>query len=724
MPGPPSWDGGQKPGNATIAFGQAVPPVAPPTGNQTLAFGAAGAGAPPAANQTMVFGAPATAAPPAPAGKQTVVFGAPALAQPPPVAAGKQTMVFGAPAPAPASAPDAASNETLLFGAPVTSAPAVAPATKQMMVFGAPAADPATVPPQPSSNHAMAFGASAAPPAGKQTMVFGAVPAPATAPASAAPQAPRNQTMMFGRAPGALPRVTSDVTGQESRHRSESTVRVDLEAMMRGQGPDGLEAMQARHDRTQRFAMAGPAPTTPAAGSESVEARHNRTQLFVMSSQQETTKPDGNALPGQLGKPGETTLPPGFAEMSTLDPDANPPPAVSAGPAINQTLVFGAQGPRAHVSTAPGLDPPGVRVLLEPGMTTPPEASAGRHEPIAPTLRELAPVEGGQVLPPLRVELPPEPTFPASAALPPPASSAAGDEELAELRARSNRRTAIAVVIFLVIALGLGLALLWHLFGRSILGAEAATTAVRARLDAAIARLRMDDAASRAQSIAELEALLTEKPDLVEARAGLVMALAFAYDDAGAQLALLEARAHTDSSLQKRLDEARKKKTAATGALKPELSKLEAAYATLPSDAPARLEVLRALAVAYAVLGDARAIELAVQHKQNRKGNDDWADLAIPEYQAVAGASIPEALELLSEIRGRESNSTFFRVLVLTARLHLKAGDPALAEEDLKTVTALNARHELAAHLLEHVAQLKASAASASAARQPGLDGE
>ncbi|MEW5739036.1 MAG: zinc-ribbon domain-containing protein [Myxococcota bacterium] len=770
MPGPPNWDAGKKPGSSTIAFGQpAQSNAAPPAGSQTLAFGAVGASAPPA-KQTAMFGAPAAAPPPAPAGKQTMVFGAPGAASPAPPP-GKQTMVFGAPgaaAPAPPpgkqtmvfgapGAPPAApapSKQTMVFGAPVTSAPAppagkqtmvfgapaaasppaAAPA-KQTMVFGAPAAAPAASSPQPSTKQTMVFGAAAAPvaapapPVGKQTMVFGAVPpSAAPEPATAAPQQPaRNQTMMFGRVPGGQPKVTPNTPGQHGSERSESTVRVDLEAMMRGQGAEDFEAAQARHDRTQRYAMTDASTTTPSEGAESVEARHNRTQLFAMSSQQETTKPDANAPPGPQSGRLETTLPPSFAEMPTLEPDAQPPAVVPPGG--HPTLVFGAHGPRAQVTTDPGLDPPGVRVLLEPGMVTPPEASAASPEPIATTLPNLAPIERGHELPPLRVDLPPEPTFPASPALPQPIASAGDDEAMADLRAGSNRRTAIAVVIFLVIALGLGLAVLWHLFGRSLLGGGAATGEALAKTEQAVAALRMDDADTRARSIADLNSVLATRPELLEARAGLVLALAFAYDDANAHHALLEARArHQGKRLAKELAEAKKRKTMATGELKPELDKLQAAYAALPPNAPDALPVLRALAVAYGVLGDSKAIELSVQHKQQRTGDDDWADLAMPEYQVAAGASIPEAIEQLNEVRNRKTNSTFFRVLVLTARLHLKAGDAAAAEDDLKTVTTLNSRHQLAAELLDHVVELKAAASASptppSAAREPGLDGE
>jgi hypothetical protein len=332
----------------------------------------------------------------------------------------------------------------------------------------------------------MVFGASAvpppsAPPVGKQTMVFGGVPSAEPAPAGPA----RNQTMMFGRAPGSspAPRVTdrfaeAGSAGEALRERSESTVRVDLEEMLRGQGAEGSEALQARHNRTRRYAMSEAEPAlraAPAESAEAVRARHDRTALYAMSSQQETTRPDANPLAavqtGDQGqRPAESALPPSFAEMPTLEPDAPPPQ-----PAVNQTLVVGAQEPRAKVTTDPGLDPPGVRVLLEPGRVSPREgAEAARREPFVTTLPNLSPVEQGESLAPVRVDLPPEPAFVAHAqtdrSLPAPSSQ--DDPAIAELRRASSRRTAVAVIVFLVLALALGLAVLWHLFGRSLLSGQ------------------------------------------------------------------------------------------------------------------------------------------------------------------------------------------------------------------------------------------------------------
>jgi predicted Zn finger-like uncharacterized protein len=704
-PGQPTWDAGKKPGGATIAFGQAaVPGAGQPAGHQTMMFGAAGAvpagkaPPPPVAppgKQTMVFGAPAAGSAP-PAGKQTMVFGA-AGAPPPAAPPGKQTMVFGAAGAPPPVPPPPAAKQTMVFGAAPPAAPA--PAGKQTMVFGAAPAAPA--------------------PASKQTMVFGApVEEPSPEPAS-------KQTMMFGRAP----RVTQAPPGVEPTERSESTVRVDLEAMMRGHTEEPDPAVQARHDRTQRYAMTD-AQRTPSPGSESVEARHNRTQLFAMNPQQETTKPDANVpapSPADWAqRPGDSTLPPSFADMPTLEPDGSParPPAPVA-----QTLVFGAHGPRAQVTTDPGLDPPGVRVLLEPGMATPPEALASAPQPIATTMPNLAPIERSQELPPLRVELPPEPSFASGQAQTQrnfDAPAAPDDAALAELRRSSGRRTAIAVVIFLIIALGLGLAVLWHLFGRSLLSGESGNG--RAAADQAVARLRMDDADSRAAATRELAELLKARPTLVDARAGLVLALAFAFDDQTALVAALEEKAKQGRTDARTVNQAKTKRLEAQVALKNELEVLEAAAKTMQPGSPEELLILRSLAVAAGTLGDPRALVLTEQYHQKSKAVDDWVDLAMPEYQVVAGTSREDALKQLEEVRGRKSNSTFFRVLMLTARLHLRNSDLQAAEEALKTVTTLNSKHELAAVMLDVLVAGAAregdAVAAPSAARDPRLNRE
>jgi uncharacterized protein HemY len=92
----------------------------------------------------------------------------------------------------------------------------------------------------------------------------------------------------------------------------------------------------------------------------------------------------------------------------------------------------------------------------------------------------------------------------------------------------------------------------------------------------------------------------------------------------------------------------------------------------------------------------------------------------MPEYAATRGSTLVEALKQLEAVAARPSNSTFFRALVLRARLFLKAGDASAAEELLKTVATLNSKHEVAAVLLE---QLTLSREPPSkVAREPGLD--
>jgi len=627
--------------------------------------------------------------------------------------------VFGAANP-PAAPSQPAGKQTMVFGAANPPADPSQPAGKQTMVFGA--ANPPAAPAQPAGKQTMVFGAANAPaaaqPAGKQTMVFGAVPpseAPAAPPAS-------NRTMMFGRAPGAA------TPAEAPQERSESTVRVDLEAVMRGQGAEDFDGVQARHDRTQRYAMTEPGkgPTPPPA--ESVEARHNRTQLFAMTSQQETTKPDANApaapSAADWGKrPGDSTLPPSFAEMPTLEPEA---PSSAPPAAFGQTLMFGARGPQP--TTAPGLDPPGVRVLLEPGMATPPEAQSARPEPTATTLPNLAPIERAQELPPLRVDLPPEPGFQSGQVqtqrnLPVP--DAADDAAMAELQKRSGRRTALAVIVFLVVALGLGLALLWHLFGRTLLGANDAAFD-RQAVERAVALLRMDDADSRAQAMGELKKQLEAKPNFVEARAALAMAEAFAFDDAGAFAIALQEKARQGRADAQAVEDAQSRVMAAKVTLQNELDALKDALKRVEPGSEQERAVLRGIAVALGTLGDPQAVTVAQQFYQSTKDADDWVDLAMPEYQAVAGKDVLAALKQLEEIRGRRSNSTFFRVLVLTARLQLKASSPVAAEEALKTVTTLNSKHELAALMLDVLARQYDAAPrpAPSAARNPALDGK
>ncbi len=246
---------------------------------------------------------------------------------------------------------------------------------------------------------------------------------------------------------GAVPVAPVQVT--------ESTVRVDVDAMMRERGQPADPATQERHGRTQLFAMndrAGQATAektppeafaapdlnaTPQAGTAAPGVRHERTQLF--------------ALNGQKSKEAvaDTTLPP--------------------DPALRQTLMFGGVSPVQGGDTAPGL--PGVNVDTD-----------SAEAPVDSTLPHLSPAGQSQTTQPRHVMTPPGDSEPSLEGLEPTdaggegarASSSqdlpamvdeAGDSEqaFAAIESSTRRRNTIAVIVLLLAVLSVGAALVWQL---------------------------------------------------------------------------------------------------------------------------------------------------------------------------------------------------------------------------------------------------------------------
>lgn len=701
----PPWENPElqnKPASSTLVFGGASAPKSAPSASQTMVFGspAVGAGSAPAPapvrgnkNETMVFGTPGVGVGSAPAH--------------PPAAAPKanQTMVFGTPAanvaPPPAQAA-ASAKQTMVFGGtpPVQAPPPAAPKANQTMVFGTPAANAARPPP-------------AAPAAQNpsQTLVFGGTrPAAATTPAhpAAAPPAAaapaKNQTMMFGRTPPAkpIPKVTVGsaepagyAANEEEGQRTESTVRVELDTV---DDPPAEESIEARHDRTQRYAMtdgaAGPSGEEPPAGS--VEERHNRTVLFAMNPMQETTKPDGN-LPPPSGKTG-------------------------GEPAVNQTLVFGAR-PNSAAITAP----------VNAVMATPPDGSPPA-EPVATTLPNLpsyssspSGLSSPSGISSMPLDLPPEPSFGPTPDV--TTDSGLANDDVAAMRSASNRRTTIAVVVFLVIALGLALTLVWYVFGRAIVSKE--SVEIRTETAKALATLRQDDLASQRKVIGDLRTLLSKYPDSLDAQSALVVALAVSADDARADV-LREQR------LAKRLEErvadtppenaeqaranaaaqnetVRAKQTIAerlTAEMVAARTKLVALQQPSLSAAE-QFALARADALAASILAEGNeALMLAERARQvsvglTDKQPDNWSDLVVPEYVINSGTggctdSCDDALRQLQIIQTRDS--TFLRAHVLAARIHLKQNQIALADEDLTRVLSLSPSHDSAKQLQAMIA--------------------
>ncbi len=710
-----------RPANQTMVFGQdPAAASAPPKGpNQTMVFGAQPTKAPPPAaparpaHQTMIFGGgqqPPAAAPPSQPANQTMMFGGPAVqAAPPPPAAkpASQTMVFGTPAGqqaahAPATAP---ANQTLVFGAGPVAQP---PAAHQTVTFGTPAGQQAAAkePPAraPAPNQTLVFGgspvappkqntvmfgtaagqqaASAAPPPAapaNQTLVFGANPVSAPEPKStqlfgAAPAQPKaNQTMMFGKPPEAVaapnktmafgtPKVDRelDSDGEPEMHRTESTVRVDLEQMMRQhQGDSELTA--------------DPDAESP----EAVQARHDRTNLFAMSSMQETTKPDAKAP-----SPNSGTAP----ELARLSLDG----AQTLPPNMTSEEFFSTS------DRQPDPDPPGVSTLMEPGGLDS-HATIKHDGPIGSTLPNLSPVERATDLAhrsPMSLDLLASETPNTSPEASTARTSELSDEAVAAAVASGGRRrVVVAVVIVLLLLLAGGAFVVWQLFGKQLLGREV-DPKLRQDVLQAVERLRQDDTELRKKEIEELEKLVKANPTFVDGHAALVLGLALDLDDLNAEHSFLKVRYDTLTAQHAVMTKEDPKK----GAIAKRINVLaDRSKELAPQITAAWQRVTKAGASLDGVLGErtpaatsALYLLKAVRGEplSSPSPDDYWGKLA-PAVAAVNATKqnpndLKAALESINALRSDEGSTELARPHLLAARVFLALKDEAKAKEAIE----------------------------------------
>lgn len=749
------------PVNQTMVFGvqpgaaPAAPAKPPSAANQTMMFGAPAASGPvPAAspssrpaNQTMVFGTPAgqqlASAPPpvqapapapAPAANQTMVFGTPAgqaaarePAAPQPPAAVNQTMMFGTPAGSKAP-PAPPPNQTLVFGA----TPAAAPNPKATQVFGAPAVAPPVAQPRPASS-TMVFGTQAPPAAANrpanQTMMFGKPPE------LAAPAA--TKTMAFGApvavTPAQPPQGTVELNGDvESEGPRESTVRVDLDAMMRAQeegGGDTQESVEQRHDRTQRYAMTD-AQATSGEGAQAVQDRHNRTALFAMSTLQETTKPDalrpgGTApdLQGIIDGQAEPTV--GFDGPSTLPPDASstlPPNAASA-----RDLGFLASGP---VDTDPGSDPPGVSTLMEPGGANDMMATMRADGPIGSTLPNLPPIgreaTDAAARVPIRLDLVSNSALPAVGATmheiaDRPIAEVPADAAAEQLAASGRRRNTIAIVVVLLLVLAAGLGVAWVLFGKELLTPGISAEA-RASVEQSVTKLRLDDPNTRQTEVARLESMVKEYPTFADAHAALVLALALEFDDLHAENSVIVARYKSLRGRFEKLDKAAQARpegielATSVNALVEQQKGLAERDKSLREKVEKAQKTMEAVAAQSGgtssdlVLVRARAFHRAVYGASTdfEPANDFWLQIVpatlVLNQEGADKAALEGALASLKPLLESDETSSLPRLRFLEARLQVALGDRARALQALDAALATSPNYPPAVTMKKLVA--------------------
>jgi hypothetical protein len=351
------------------------------------------------------------------------------------------------------------------------------------------------------------------------------------------------------------------------------------------------------------------------------------------------------------------------------------------------------------------LTPPtAVPAIMRPEIVTPPGASeaAGMTEP---DLERL------ETAPGYRLTLENPDTQPGLLGAPLDLQAAQADAAAARIAKKSGGSGKLIVVVLLLIALALTAVLVWRLVGKQIMGEQVSEQALKTTGDA-FALLRRDDAGNQAKAVEDLRGVLAKNPEMIEAQAALVLALAAEFDDAQAEMHNGEehmAKVKAAGATQSELDALQAILTAQTEAVQRFKKQLDESHARL-LELGAKVErgsrdesaLVRADGFARGVKGDQEAMSRAVQFAQlNPTAPDAWVGLIEPEYALNGGTQIDQAVAQLQTI----NDDAFFRPAVLLARLELKRGNSGVAAERLERVVQLNDQHALAKALLKSIAQ-------------------
>jgi predicted Zn finger-like uncharacterized protein len=537
----------------------------------------------------------------------------------------------------------------------------------------------------PSSNQTQAFGVSAVPaPENKnQTMVFGAGSVPAL----------KNETVAFGRPAVQPPAAAAPAMNQTlvfgAKAVQSSKAEVPAPAQ-RGAPPS---------NQTLVFGARGVTPkgdvSIPAVGTAglNLSASDQTVRVDVSSLKFSSETPVPQRAPES---PRSSTVLFGRNDaQATLDPDAVEGEAESQPSAEK---AFAAHFPKA------------------------------REEPTERELSALSPADENVA----SLELPPDPAF-SSRGFPPSHGDASDNDDLGEIAAmkRGTKIPRLLVVVLLLLLLAAALALAWKLVGEKFFAAGVSFE-TKQQLEASLALLRLDDTDSKKEAIVQLTALQKSQPQLVEGAAALALARALVFDDLQQRVARVKQQ---QERLKARIEVAESPATGAADGLNEALSALREKHAALaPELATARKELevslallqeaaarpggantpsaqqwaLKSTAVAKGVLADVEALSLSARFRSNTKGapGDIWLEMAEPEYYANAQSSKESrdgARAQLERLRLDKANSTLLRSYVLEARLALKDGSLAEAEEALSQVVTMRANHDVAQELLAWV---------------------
>jgi hypothetical protein len=489
-----------------------------------------------------------------------------------------------------------------------------------------------------------------------------------------------NKTMVFGAsaavAPtGPVPTFGADESGDESAPRSESTVRVDLEHIMREHG----KAVEQRDDRTQRFSVSeSDASVTLSDGPQSVKSRHGRTALFAMSSLQETTEPDA------------------FASRSASEPNGVVEPTVSVD--LSQALPLDGHStlpPDANFGNLMGLDrtadPEGASSLMEPGEFST-RGTMPHESPAASTLPNIVPVVRDS-------------TSPGGLRL---AELGDGVEAIA---AQGRRRNVVAIVVVLLIVLAVGLGVAWQFLGEKLLSSEVDPESQQTVVQA-LQHFQREDVVVREADIARLQSLVRTNATFTDGHAALVLGLTLQIDDLrGLHAALVSthARLSREHETLKR-DPTKEAATQALGrrinALVERAKSLAAEIVEAWARLDAAVKTMDGVVAQGAPAAHSQRSRVFAAAQQGRlvddtseeSSSDYWLQLAPP--LAVLNAKSQSPSELNDALRQVEAVKERFADLprphFIAARLYVALGQTAKAIPELERAIELAANFRAA----------------------------
>ncbi len=735
---------------STQMFGAVPKPATSeqPPQQSTQVFGKPGTSEQPPQQSTQVFGKPVT-----PPGGSTKIFGEriPAVEEP----MREPTLTFGK-LPPMATQRDPASA---FAGVPAMEGMEPEPMRESTLAFGKLPSMPGVPPVGSNPRATQVFGAVAAKPveAPRATQVFGAVRAPSGLAPELPPESPRERTQVFGNAPQPAPAAPPPARPAAAPPQSSTQIFGAAEvaaAVAKATRPSqpAMPAVQPQPGRTTQ--LFGAAPAQPPAGAplESSAPKASSTQIFgfneiqaklaqasaaaaAASAAATPSEADEQTQPGRFLDKGPRTAPevrlpdepapaPGHPlSMEEIAPDravesgfdddlqidmTEPAPVMRGQPSGAQQVA-----PRSFGASAPLRTGEQSRVT-EPDL---PRRATGDHVPV-----NLPP----ESLPPLELGL----NKPKGRPIP-----AAEDEELLRVEAGLRQRNFGLVAVLLLVAIGAA-----TFIGYKIVAARRAAVPqdVLVSLDGAMSLLRKDDAGSQKKALDQMQDVSRRFPDLLEAKANLVLALSIRLDDTRLAIKRIELESEILGRRMAKLDEERSSSdwenriNAMTDQrqelrkllqpLQQQATELDAAlmqaFTALPQQpgdeplAPRDETALwRAQAVYYGVRGSDEALVIAEKYR-GKNLRDGWDAIAYAEY--ALNARVPP--DTLGQAYGAldgviAEDSSFLRAYVLSARVSLLQKRYDLASNTLEATMALNPAHELAPKLLSWARQAERAAA-------------